>query len=226
MKTYAQTPEGAAKLKTRAKERVYTPEQKARQNEAIKAWEKAHPEERAAIGKRYRENHKEEMKERSAQYVANNPEKVRYIQRTYHQKPEIKERNRLRMLAYRKTEAYRVWDNNRSGQRYRDYKKMTKDEWLLIVDAFESCCAYCGHYFPLRTLQMEHMFPRVRGGWHGPGNVVPACKPCNSMKNDKSAHEFALLPWAPEFDPEEIGWISLIACLPQEPMPPIEPTPA
>lgn len=43
-------------------------------------------------------------------------------------------------------------------------------------------CAYCGQRFPAKELTMDHVVPVARGGRSAKGNVVPACKPCNSKK--------------------------------------------
>jgi 5-methylcytosine-specific restriction endonuclease McrA len=43
-------------------------------------------------------------------------------------------------------------------------------------------CHYCGRKFPPRELTMDHVVPIIRGGKSGKGNVVPACKECNSKK--------------------------------------------
>ncbi len=43
-------------------------------------------------------------------------------------------------------------------------------------------CHYCGGKFPHDELTMDHLVPVTRGGKSTPGNVVPACKGCNSRK--------------------------------------------
>lgn len=43
-------------------------------------------------------------------------------------------------------------------------------------------CHYCGGRFPPRELTMDHLVPIIRGGRSSKGNVVPACKKCNSEK--------------------------------------------
>jgi 5-methylcytosine-specific restriction endonuclease McrA len=43
-------------------------------------------------------------------------------------------------------------------------------------------CHYCGRKFPPRELTMDHVVPIIRGGKSSKGNVVPACKECNSKK--------------------------------------------
>ena len=43
-------------------------------------------------------------------------------------------------------------------------------------------CHYCGAEVPPRQLTMDHVVPLARGGRTEKGNVVPACKDCNSAK--------------------------------------------
>ncbi|OGQ84699.1 MAG: HNH endonuclease [Deltaproteobacteria bacterium RIFCSPLOWO2_12_FULL_60_19] len=43
-------------------------------------------------------------------------------------------------------------------------------------------CHYCGKKVPARALTMDHVVPIIRGGKSAKGNVVPACKECNTKK--------------------------------------------
>jgi 5-methylcytosine-specific restriction protein A len=43
-------------------------------------------------------------------------------------------------------------------------------------------CHYCGKKVPARALTMDHIVPIIRGGKSTKGNVVPACKECNTKK--------------------------------------------
>lgn len=43
-------------------------------------------------------------------------------------------------------------------------------------------CHYCGRKFRPAELTMDHIVPIARGGRSVPGNIVPACKECNSKK--------------------------------------------
>jgi 5-methylcytosine-specific restriction endonuclease McrA len=43
-------------------------------------------------------------------------------------------------------------------------------------------CHWCGDTFPPAELTMDHIVPITRGGKSSRGNVVPACKECNSRK--------------------------------------------
>jgi len=63
-----------------------------------------------------------------------------------------------------------------------------KDTWIKIKsNNFKDKCAYCG--ITDVPLQIEHliMFNRTQCGMHHPGNVVPACKKCNSSRNRSSS---------------------------------------
>lgn len=43
-------------------------------------------------------------------------------------------------------------------------------------------CHYCGQRMPAADLTMDHIVPVARGGKSTKGNVVPACKSCNTKK--------------------------------------------
>ena len=43
-------------------------------------------------------------------------------------------------------------------------------------------CHYCGRTFKPAELTMDHILPIGRGGKSTKGNVVPACKECNTKK--------------------------------------------
>ena len=43
-------------------------------------------------------------------------------------------------------------------------------------------CAYCGNRVPPKGLTMDHVVPVARGGRSARGNVVAACKECNTRK--------------------------------------------
>ena len=53
-------------------------------------------------------------------------------------------------------------------------------------------CHYCGRKFPPRELTMDHLVPLVRGGRSTKGNLVPACKECNTTKKHRLAFEWEL----------------------------------
>ena len=52
-------------------------------------------------------------------------------------------------------------------------------------------CHYCGKKFPPGALTMDHIVPIARGGKSTKGNVVAACKECNTKKKHGLAWEEA-----------------------------------
>ena len=54
-------------------------------------------------------------------------------------------------------------------------------------------CHYCGNKFSPHDLTMDHVVPLVRGGRSTKGNLVPACKECNTKKKHQLVFE-----WQPE----------------------------
>ena len=46
----------------------------------------------------------------------------------------------------------------------------------------DGVCYYCRRLVGIRALSMDHIVPLGRGGRSVRGNVVPACKDCNSRK--------------------------------------------
>jgi len=51
-------------------------------------------------------------------------------------------------------------------------------------------CHYCGKQTPPRLLTMDHVVPIARGGRTTKGNVVPACKACNTKKKQSLPMEW------------------------------------
>jgi len=51
-------------------------------------------------------------------------------------------------------------------------------------------CVYCGEVFPAEELTVDHVQPRVRGGDRSGGNLVSACRGCNTLKGHRKLAEF------------------------------------
>lgn len=50
-------------------------------------------------------------------------------------------------------------------------------------------CAYCGTTFAAHKLDIEHIFPKSRGGPMSWMNTVTACKRCNNIKKNRTPEE-------------------------------------
>ena len=53
-------------------------------------------------------------------------------------------------------------------------------------------CQYCRRRFLSHELNIDHVFPRSRGGQHCWENVVTSCMPCNTRKRDRTPDEAAM----------------------------------
>jgi 5-methylcytosine-specific restriction endonuclease McrA len=68
---------------------------------------------------------------------------------------------------------------------------LTAAEWEGIKKSFNQRCVYCGEKKPLT---MDHIIPVSKGGFHVKENIVPACRSCNSRKNNKTVLLQLLVP--------------------------------
>jgi 5-methylcytosine-specific restriction endonuclease McrA len=87
--------------------------------------------------------------------------------------------------AYRKANPDKRLSYNRRRRALRlkaDTRTVTERDWQRLVARFDHRCAYCGESRPLTR---DHVIPLTRGGRHAIGNLLPACKPCNSSKHQK-----------------------------------------
>ncbi|MDQ3964315.1 MAG: HNH endonuclease [Actinomycetota bacterium] len=67
----------------------------------------------------------------------------------------------------------------------------------------EFTCQYCGR--PAENV--DHVIPKSRGGGHTWDNVVAACRPCNSRKENRSPQDVGLRLKRPPTQPHESVWI-------------------
>jgi CRISPR/Cas system Type II protein with McrA/HNH and RuvC-like nuclease domain len=54
----------------------------------------------------------------------------------------------------------------------------------------EHRCVYCGETFTEDLLTLDHVEPRMRGGDNSEGNLVTACRACNTRKGSVPAWAF------------------------------------
>lgn len=68
--------------------------------------------------------------------------------------------------------------------------KVTAEDYAIILDVFHNCCAYCDDPLTKANLTWDHVVPLSFGGRHDVENLVPACRPCNSSKGNKTLDEW------------------------------------
>lgn len=73
-------------------------------------------------------------------------------------------------------------------------------------------CQYCGS----TAESIDHVVPRSRGGLHSWDNVVAACRPCNTRKEDRLPHEVGLVLRNQPVAPRKRVWLLSANGTPEE----------
>ena len=82
----------------------------------------------------------------------------------------------------------RINANHKVTEKWRRAPKLGSDgristrDWERLVERYNGLCAYCS---VRPATDQDHVIPLSRGGRHTVGNVLPACRSCNSSKNDR-----------------------------------------
>jgi len=124
---------------------------------------------------KYREQHREELREANRKYRRENPERAH----------EYYLENAEKYGAYWRERRARI--NGNGGHH-------TSDELNALVVTQEYRCFYCNKPFFNGTLEaklhIDHKTPLSRGGVDNIENIALACPSCNLSKHDKTADEF------------------------------------
>ena len=59
-----------------------------------------------------------------------------------------------------------------------------------VYAMFDGCCAYCGRRITFRELDIDHIWPKSRGGGNELQNLFPSCQRCNRLKDNRTIEEF------------------------------------
>lgn len=138
------------------------------------AWKKT-PQGKLA-GRRYWAKHSETLNAASREEYANDPEAA-------------KQRNLAWKLANPEKEKARA-DRGNASRRMRLHETpindFTAEQWQIILNTFQHCCAYCGRSETQlgKALEQDHVTPLSKGGNHTASNIVPACRSCNAKKHN------------------------------------------
>lgn len=158
-------------------------------------WNAEHPDKNAEYRRRYYAAHKDAHQAASARWKKANPDKVSAAYKRRHAaNPEHfrawgrawaaahPEQRRAYMRKWRAKNLPK-WSHY---QRLRENRKrsvaatLTFEQWQAIQNAYDHKCAYCGKQS--QHLTQDHVTPISKGGETTIGNIVPACRSCNSRK--------------------------------------------
>lgn len=82
---------------------------------------------------------------------------------------------------------------------YKYFKKHAKLNKYNIKLRDEFTCQFCGHKHGHKSLTIDHVVPKSKGGEFSWSNLVAACKPCNQAKKDHSKMKPIHTPYRPTY---------------------------
>ena len=137
--------------------------------EYLKQWKKNNPE----YFKNYWRENKEKISEQQKKWYINNVEHKKKYKRKWN-KTETGKANNQRGFVKRQAKLRKIINT------------LTAEEWLDILKEYKYKCAYCGKEFNLFDRPTrDHVIPISKEGNNVKENIIPACRSCNSKKNNK-----------------------------------------
>lgn len=155
---------------------IYNQQNKERIYEFNKEYFNKNKEKYKIYSKQYREKHKEELKKYQLAYVQKNKEKLKKKSSIYAQNNKEK----LNLL----------WQKRNALKKQLE-ATLTVEQWEQIKKDFDYKCCYCGREL---QLHQEHFLALSKFGEYTHNNIIPACKSCNSSKNNR---DFFI--WYPQY---------------------------
>jgi len=138
----------------------------------------------------WRAGNRDQINEASAAYRKRDREKLRLRQEAW------REANPGYMRDWELRNAAKISENNfRRRVRMAEAKAgvmISQRDWDRLIRRFDNKCAYCDCSLD-GCFTIDHVVPISKGGRHTIGNLVPACKSCNSSKRDLLLFEWLQL---------------------------------
>ena len=174
--------------------------------ERAKKWRQENPERCKQLYKRWYENNKERHKanrrkwykqNRSRHYrnklewYKNNPEKGKNISRRAAKRYRMRNPGKIKEWQQNNPELIRMYCQQYRARKRKLPSTFTPEDWKRCKEFFNHSCAYCEK--TLKRLQQDHFIPVSKGGPYTVTNIIPACKSCNSSKQN---HDF--FDWYPK----------------------------
>lgn len=174
---------------------------------------RAKSRERYAVdGAERRREHRRANPERSRQvlseWAAKNPEKIKeYAQRNYRKRADQVKQDAKKWAQAnpKKRSAIMAFQNakRRSRKKANGGRGFSRDHWTELVRRVDGLCAYC-RTEPVSSI--DHFEPLTRSGMDDFANIVPACRLCNSSKNNNEPNAWV----AETFGTERLAYVRSI----------------
>ena len=98
---------------------------------------------------------------------------------------DLKERCKVRLLAYIEQRGASIYDHRRKSAGY-----ISGTIRYEILKRSKFHCDLCGVSAEKKALEVDHIVPRNKGGSDDPSNLQSLCYSCNSMKRDRDDTDF------------------------------------
>lgn len=150
-------------------------------------WTNEHREEQRIKNRKNALRHAAHTKVRkAAKYLANREEERQKRREYYAAHAEIAKANALIWIKANPEKAKAIQQRRRAQKTGAALNDFTHEQWLVLQEAFQHCCAYCGKHLKGKLTQ-DHITPLSKGGNHTLSNIVPACRSCNAKKHTNEA---------------------------------------
>lgn len=134
----------------------------------------------------YHERREANLAKQAEYRLANTTSKAKYNRDYYLQNAE-RIGNQVREYRRRKPEVYKATANRRRVRKAANgILLVTKKETQRL---YAQRCFYCGS---TDYITLDHVIPIQRGGRHSIGNLIPACRACNSSKKNQFITEWKI----------------------------------
>lgn len=115
-------------------------------------------------------------------------EKAKYDKKYLEENKEKKKEYYQQWKEQGGSEIRRINEQQREARKRSLKNTLTLEDWHDCLEYFDNRCAYCG--CKSEQLSQDHVIPLSKGGEYVRENIVPACKSCNSSKNNRDLDYF------------------------------------
>ena len=126
------------------------------------------------------------------------PFKDKFNKQEYNRKYREENKGKFKHYQNNKDEhkkAVKKWQEN-NKEKVREYRRKSDKIRRLklrfsILKEYNFTCQYCGRKAPEVKLEIDHKYPKSKGGLDKKENYTVACRDCNIGKGDCILNEFA-----------------------------------
>jgi 5-methylcytosine-specific restriction endonuclease McrA len=131
----------------------------------------------------YHVKHADVIKARAAKWKVEHRDEARAYDAEYYVEHHDERRAYNMKWTAEHPEAANAIKTNYTHRKRANGGTFSRATWEHLKTLFGHCCAYCRRR--MKRLEQDHVIPISKGGWHFSGNIVPACRSCNSRKGAK-----------------------------------------